>query len=214
MVQRRIDGLLIASARGDHRYLKREMEHGMAIVFFDRPSVRLAADAVLLDNERGARDAVEYLLANGHRRIALLSDVGDTRFTARQRLAGYRAALDAAGVDIDELIIRYDLLDPHTTRDTVLDMLTATSPPTAFFATNNRTAIGAAEALADRSDIGLVGFDDFELAAALRRPVTVVSYDVADMARQATELLFERLAGRRSKPEQRIVPTSLIIRDT
>lgn len=214
LVQRRIDGLLIASARGDHRFLKREIEHGMAIVFFDRPAVRLAADAVLLDNEQGARDAVDYLLAEGHRRVALLSDLSDTRFTARQRLAGYRSALDSAGVDFDDRIVRFDLQDPHITRDTVVEMCAASNPPTAFFATNNRTAVGAAEALADRPDIGLVGFDDFELAAALRRPVTVISYDIADMANQATELLFERLAGRRSKPEQRVIPTSLIIRET
>ncbi len=214
LVQRRIDGLLIASARRDHRYLKREIEHGMAVVFFDRPPVRLAADAVLLDNEQGAYDAVGHLVASGHRRIALLSDTPIDAFTARERFAGYRSALLGAGVEPDDDIWRFGLHDPERTRDTVIEMLAGPSPPTAFFATNNRTAVGAAEALADRPEIGLVGFDDFELASALRRPVTVISYDTTEIAQQATELLFERLAGLRSKPARRTIRTRLIVRGT
>ena len=61
--------------------------------------------------------------------------------------------------------------------------------------------------LADRTDIGLVGFDDFELADRLRRPVTVVAYDAADLAGQAVDLLFARLAGSDARPVRRIVPT-------
>ncbi len=83
-----------------------------------------------------------------------------------------------------------------------------------LFATNNRTAVGAAEALADRPEIGLVGFDDFELAGALRRPVTVVDFDTDEMARHAAEMLFGRLTGNRGKPETRTVPPRLVIRST
>ena len=214
LVRRRIDGLLIASARQDHQFLKREIEHGMAVVFFDRPPMRLAADAVLLEDEVGARLAVEHLLAAGHRRIALISDVTTDVYTAWQRLAGYAAALAGAGIGVDERLTRFGLHAPNRARDAVAEMLAAPSPPTAFFATNNRTAVGAAELLADRPEIGLVGCDDFELAAALRRPVTVVAFDVDEVARHATELLFERLAGRRGKPERRWVSPTLIVRST
>ena len=93
-------------------------------------------------------------------------------------------------------------------------MLALTEPPTAFFATNNRTAVGAASVLADRVDIGLVGFDDFELAESLRRAVTVVAYDAADLAGQAVDLLFARLAGFDARPVRRIVPTRLVVRAT
>lgn len=214
LVQRRIDGLLIASARRDHRFLRREIDHGMAIVFYDRPPVRLAADAVLLDNVQGARAAVEHLLGAGHRRIALLSDTPGDAFTAQERHHGYHLALGQAGIDGDERIARFGLHDPARTRAVVAELLDDADPPTALFATNNRTAVGAAEAILDRPDVGLVGFDDFELAAALRRPVTVVSYDTSAMAEQASDLLFSRLAGRRSRPEVRRIPTRLVVRDT
>ena len=65
LVQRRIDGLVIASAQHHHRFLKREIDHGMAVVFFDRPPVGLSADTVLLEDQHGARMAVEHLLDNG-----------------------------------------------------------------------------------------------------------------------------------------------------
>ena len=214
LVQRRIDGLLIASARADHHFLKREMDHGMAIVFFDRPPVRLAADVVLLEDELGARLAIDHLLGAGHRRIALLSDVSADVYTARQRHAGYCSALRAARIKVDERIIRFELHDPDGTRDAVAELLAGPRPPTAFFATNNRTAVGAAEALADRPEIGLVGFDDFELAGALRRPVTVVAFDTDEMARHAAEMLFGRLTGNRGKPEVRTVPPRLVVRST
>ena len=214
LVRRRIDGLLIASARQDHQFLKREIDHGMAVVFFDRPPVRLAADAVLLEDERGAHLAVEHLLAAGHRRIALISDVSLDVYTARQRFSGYRAALADAGIPVVDELTRFGLHHPTRARDAVVEMLEADAAPTAFFATNNRTAVGAAEALADRPEIGLIGCDDFELASALRRPVTVVAFDVDEIARHATELLFERLAGRRGKPQRRWVPPNLIVRST
>ena len=213
LVQRRIDGLLIASARHDHQFLKREMDHGMAVVFFDRPPVRLAADAVLLEDERGARLAVEHLLADGHRRIALLSDVPPDVYTARQRYAGYTAALHDAGIKVDERITRFGLHNPaQHPGNRHRDCSGGASPPTAFFATNNRTAVGAAEALADRPEVGLVGVDDFELASALRRPITVIAYDTDEMARHAAEMLFARLTGNDAKPERRWVAPRLVVR--
>ena len=215
LVRRRIDGLLIASARQDHQFLKREIEHGMAVVFFDRPPMRLAADAVLLEDEVGARLAVEHLLAAGHRRIALISDVTTDVYTAAAAAGRVRRRVRPAPASASTNGSHGSGCTHRTgARDAVAEMLAAPSPPTAFFATNNRTAVGAAELLADRPEIGLVGCDDFELAAALRRPVTVVAFDVDEIARHATELLFERLAGRRGKPERRWVSPTLIVRST
>jgi LacI family transcriptional regulator len=214
LIQRRVDGLILASARRDHRFLKRETELFTSIVFLDRPPVRLAADAVLLDNYRGARLAVDHLLAAWHRRIAFLSDPPLDMYTAAERFRGYEEALRDAGVSLDRSIVASRLHAPGSAAVDVARFIGSPNPPTAFFATNNRTAVGAANALADRPDVGLVGFDDIELAEALRRPVTVVSYDLQQLARSAADLLFERLDGFDGKPRRVIIPTSLIARDT
>ncbi len=214
LIQRRVDGLILASARRDHRYLRKETELFTSIVFLDRPPRRLAADAVLLDNRRGAILAVNHLIAGGHRSIAFLSDPPPGMYTADERFAGYREAIDHAGLAVDDRFVAFGLHAPGSATSHVRSFLEADDPPTAFFATNNRTAVGAAKALVDRPDVGLVGFDEIELAEALRRPVTVVSYDLGAMARAAADLLFERLDGYDGKPRRVIIPTSLTIRDT
>src|SRR3954469_6085236 len=73
-VARRVDGLIIAPAGHDHRYLERERAAGVPLVFVDRPASWLEADSVVSDNAGGSAVAVSHLVAAGHRRIAFLGD--------------------------------------------------------------------------------------------------------------------------------------------
>ena len=79
-----------------------------AFVYIDRPPGGFDTDTVLLDDAGGARRAVEHLLAHGHRRIACVADRSEV-YTARARVAGYEAALQAAGVELDPDLIRPEL---------------------------------------------------------------------------------------------------------
>ena len=86
LVSRRVSGLVVVPIGSDHRYLAREMRHGMAVVFVDRPPGHVRADSVLMDNAGGARAGVAHLIVAGHRRIGLsdrrpgcLHDVGALR---------------------------------------------------------------------------------------------------------------------------------------
>ncbi len=214
LFQRRVDGLMVATARRDHSFLRREQELGTVFVFIDRPPVRLRADTVLIDNYRGSVMAVKHLLDAGHRRIAFLSDPLATMYTAAERYRGYADALAESGVAVDEGLVAWGLHTPDAAAAFVSSLLESDSPPTAFFATNNRTAVGAANALADRPDVGLVGFDDIEFAEALARPVTVVTYDLEAFAKSAADMLFERLSGYDGKPRRVMVPTTLTARRT
>src|SRR5512132_1635780 len=105
LLRRSVDALLIVPAGGVLRCLLGELSSGTPVVFLDRPPRGVAADAVLLDNVGGARTAVEHLLAHGHRRIAFVGDA-PVRFTAGERLDGYRAALRDAGVAADDAPVR------------------------------------------------------------------------------------------------------------
>jgi LacI family transcriptional regulator len=89
LIARRVDGLVVVPAAGNHSYLAREIAAGLALVFVDRPPRFLDADTVLSDNLGGARAAVSHLLARGHRRVAFLGDQPEI-FTAAERLRGYR----------------------------------------------------------------------------------------------------------------------------
>jgi LacI family transcriptional regulator len=183
------------------------------VVFLDRPPAGLEADSVLLDNFGGARTAVEHLLAHGHRRIAMVGDTGDL-FTAAERLAGYRHALEAAGVPVSEELVRLGTHDAAQA-ERVVDELLALPPdrrPTALFAGNNRNAVGALRALRTTPPMALVGFDDFELADLLATPATVVRHDSHRMGAHAAALAFARLDGGDHPPRRVIVPTELVVR--
>jgi LacI family transcriptional regulator len=212
LVQRRVNGLLVVPAGRDHRYLSQEMTRGMAVVFVDRPPWRLRTDSVLVDNRGGAQAAVEHLIAHGHRRIAVVGDRLDV-YTMAERHGGYRAALAAAGIPVDQAIERFDSHDTADAERTVEELLALPEPPTAIFGCNNRMTVGAVQAIVRHPPgVALVGFDDFELAAALRTPVTVVTGDNDLMGRTAAELLLRRMDGWRGPMQRVVVPTRLIAR--
>src|SRR5438270_9118293 len=94
---RRVDGIIVVPASHDHTYLYVEQRAGTALVFVDRPAGHLDADSVASNNVGGSVEAVEHLLARGHRRIAFLGDLLSIS-TAEERLQGYSQALDLAGV--------------------------------------------------------------------------------------------------------------------
>ena len=209
---RRVDGLVIIPAGNDHRYLEPEIRAGVATVFVDRPAGRIDADVVLSDNFGGARDGVAHLVAHGHRRIGFIGDQPGIH-TAAERLRGYRAAMDEAGIAVEDAWMSLGPTDPQRVRRAAEQMLTGPDPVTAVFAGNNRVTVTVVRVLAERGhQAALVGFDDFELADLLRPGVTVVAQDAARLGRTAAERLFRRLDGASLPPEHIELPTRLITR--
>lgn len=212
LVSRRVSGLLVVPSGRDHRYLASEMRLGMAVVFVDRPPGHLRADSVLMDNAGGARAGVAHLIAAGHRRIAVLTD-DLTIYTMMKRFDGYRAALEDAGIPFDPRLVRHGCHDIVDARGATIALLESDEPPTAVFGTNNRMSVGAVTAFTSVGGrVALVGFDDFELAASLEPPVTVVRTDHEAMGRLGAELLLRRMDGWDGKPERLVLPTEIVPR--
>ena len=208
---RRVDGLLVIPAGGDHNYVN-EL-NSTPVVLIDRPAQGLKADLIVLDNAGGAREATQYLLARGHRRIAVIGNARGV-YTAAERFRGYREALEKAGVKFDPALApEGGPPDVDETEAATLEMLAQRRPATAIFALNNRATIGAIRALQSTGQrMDVVGFDDFELADMLSMPLTVVRHDPAQMGRQAAELLFSRIAGNKRPAVRRTLPVELVVR--
>jgi LacI family transcriptional regulator len=209
---RRVDGLVIIPAGDDHRYLEPELKAGVATVFVDRPAGRIDADVVLSDNFGGARNAVAHLIAHGHRRIGFIGDMPRIH-TAVERLSGYRAAMEDAGIAVADAWTSLGVTDPVRVRAAAEGMLTGPSPVTAIFTGNNRVTVTVIRVLAEHTRrVALVGFDDIELADLLQPGVTVVAQDAATLGRTAAERLFRQLDGTLLTPERIELPTRLITR--
>ena len=203
---RGVDGLIIAPAATDHGFLLRDREAGMALVFVDRPGRFIDADAVLTDNTGGAEQAVEHLIAAGHRRIAFLGDRPEIH-TAAERLRGYERAHERHGIAIDAALVRHTLTLGDSAYAATRALLLSDGPPTAIFTSQNLITIDAVRVLHElglQHRVALVGFDDVELADVVEPGLTVIAQDPAGLGRQAAALLFARLDGD-DGPSRRIV---------
>lgn len=210
MLERRVRAMLIVTSTSDHLYLEAERRLGMPVAFLDRPPETIVADTILLDNVGGVRQAVEHLLRNKHRRIGLVGDLSRLS-THRERVAGFEAAMTAAGIANWERYVRVDSHDVETAESAVRDLLALKPPPTALITTNNRITTGALRALRDVDDPpALVGFDDFDLADLLG--VTVIAHDPEKMGELGADLVISRLGGEQGPARRVLLPTRLVAR--
>jgi len=211
---RRVDGIIVVPASHDHTYLYAERRTGTALVFVDRPAAHLDADSVVADNYGGSVEAVMHLVEHGHRRIAFLGDLLTIK-TAEERLRGYLDALERAGSERDDALIRTGIRDPDDAARAVSELLALDDPPTAVFSGQNLITIGSIRALraAGRErQVALIGFDDIPLADFLDPAISVVAQDPVAIGQAAADLLFRRLDGDASPSVQHVVPVQLIAR--
>jgi LacI family transcriptional regulator len=211
---RRADGLILVPTGDDQSYLEAELRAGTAVVCIDREARNLRVDSVVATNVAGATGGVRHLVAAGHTRIAYLGDRA-TISTARDRLAGYRAALEEAGAAHDPSLVVQDLSSAALAEEAARRLLRRDDPPTAMFTAQNLVTIGAVRALHRlglQRRVAVVGFDDFLTADLLSPGITVVAQDPAAIGRRAAGLLFARMAGEGGPPTTHPVPTVLIPR--
>ncbi len=208
-------GMIVAPASdADNRHLARAAAE-MALVLIDR-DLDLACDSITVDNRGGAREAVGWLIAQGHRRIAVIHE-GPGLVTARQRLAGYHEALRAAGIAPDPSL---EGLAPSTVEhaiDATIRLFSGPQRPSALFTFDSQMTKGALLALrsmglAVPQDVSVLGFDDFDLATFTDPQITVVAQPVGQIGALAVQMLVDRLQGLDAPPRRHLFPTRLILR--
>jgi DNA-binding LacI/PurR family transcriptional regulator len=167
------------------------------------------ADTVLVDNRRGAYDAISHLLTNGYRRIGIITGPPNIT-TSKERLEGYYKALNEAGIAPDPAIIRYGSFKTDSGRVLASELLLAQPAIDALFITNNLMTLGALETLHERNirvphDIGVVGFDEMPWATLGPISLTTVTQPVYEIGSTAAMRLFQRLQNPDAFTHQEIV---------
>lgn len=210
LMQHQTDGLIIAPAHSDNSALRNVLVRAaVPVVALDRPLLNSSVPFVVADNFAGAQLATQHLIGHGCRRIACITGE-DKLYTIRERIKGYRQAVEAAGLPVilDTSITNY-LSVEHALRT----LLNSASPPDAIFTLKNSTTINAFEAMqsmgvAMPDSMALVGYDDFELAQTVRPSITVIRQPIEEIGRMAAEILFEELMrhGNRSRAAERSGP--------
>ena len=173
-----------------------------------------AFTSVVPDEAKAGFAATQTLLELGHRRVALLNLRHGT-VAAEQRQAGYEQALAEHGVELDKKLVRYGDWTASGGYLHTLAVMQLPEPPSALFCANDRTAMGAYDALRELNlripeDVSVVGFDDQEVIAAYLRPaLTTMALPHYEMGRWAVNAL---LAGQEQKPVQAKLECPLVPR--
>ena len=219
-----VDGFVAIGLSEEHPEVGQIRRAGLPIVLVDSAAFPEHA-AVDVDDEGGARQAAEHLLALGHRDFLVVgvepptpgadSDFGGV---VGRRLAGYRAALRNAGVELPDSRV---VVGPASLDGGAACFTRAWEDglrPTAVLAMSDVMAIGAIGAagrlgLAVPADLSVVGFDDIELASHVQPPLTTVHQPVRRKGQEACRLLLAAIEGRdAARPDHRLLETRLIVR--
>jgi len=211
-----LDGAIVASTSLDDPLFSDLLQDRIPFVSIGRhPNKRV--HYVDADNVTGARMAVEHLIRQGYRRIATITGRLDT-FHGQDRLEGYRQALQAHRIQVDEsLIVEGDFAE-RSGRVGMQRLLP--DSPDAVFVASDMMAIGALKALRQAGwqvphDVALVGFDDIPAASVIEPALTTVRQPIERMGSMAVDLLLSVLenSSEEEAPAHRIIlPTELVVR--
>jgi LacI family transcriptional regulator len=174
--------------------------------------------AVISTNRDGALQAMTFLTDLGHRRIGFITGRLEL-VSANRRLQGYKDGLAAAGIPLDEALIQVGDYTTGTAAQCSRVLLSLDNPPTAIFASNDMSAMGAYQAAEEAGlripeDLSVVGFDDLREAVFLNPALTTVSQFVPDMGYIATQMVVRLVKGETLESNLRKFPTQLMERDS
>jgi LacI family transcriptional regulator len=214
LLERRVDGLLVAPASThDGRHLREARHAGSPVVLVDRRVRRSGLDTVLVDGTAAARNAVGHLVAAGHQRIGVVTGDGvaadgtgglDLKSvsisTTSDRLLGYAQALAEGGLAVEPDLVRGGDFHVASARERAADLLAPSTRPTAVFATDSVLALGVLLALRDLGlrcpdDVSVVTFDDPPWASVVRPRLSVMAQPAYDLGATAARRLVARLGG-------------------
>lgn len=173
-------------------------------------------DIVHSDDQHGMAEAVRHLLSEGHRRIGFINGVSASG-PAPRRLAGYRLALDEAGIPPDPELVVVTSFSRTGGLEGATALLALPEPPTAVVCANDLIAIGVLDVARSTGrrvpeDLAVTGFDDIEAAALVSPPLTTVLNPAAELGHACARLLLDRMTGEYDSVPRRIVIANTLVR--
>lgn len=194
-----VDGIILMPVSDLGEHIIQSIGGEIPIVQIDRLVKDVKLDGVISDNVNGAYNALENIIMMGHRRVGVIAGQNNI-YTARERLEGYLRAMRDYNVEADEDLIVYTNFDKAGGEKAVEMLMTLKEPPTAIFASNYYTTLGAVKALSKMGikigeDISLFGYDQAELSEVLNPPLSVVVQPMDEIGHKAAELLIKRIKG-------------------
>lgn len=210
-----LDGVVVTANDLDDPLVDGLLASSLPTVLVGHRKADRTASYVDVDNVHAADAMTAHLISIGRTRIGYITG-SPHNVAAVDRLAGYRRAMERAGLAAEDLIVEGDFNAPSgvTGAATLLER-----GVDAIFCANDATALGALETIHARGirvpeDVALAGFDDLEFAAHLDPPLTTVRQGVREQGAEAVSNLFQLIEDRSGSPRRVLLPTELVIRQS
>lgn len=221
IIAKRIDGVAISTVSKSSSHLQAVINRDIPVVLLDRDIDDLDVDVVCGDSYQGAVDLVNHLIGLGHRRIAIIT--GPVHLsTSRERVEGYKQALNNANISIDNNLIKIDKKSEGYSSKRAYEMakelLELPELPSAIFVGNNFMAIKVYQALIEENlkvpdDIAIVCFDDLNFMYEIEPFFTTMRQPAFTMGKMAAEILVNKIEGKYENNKQKVkLQPELVIR--
>jgi DNA-binding LacI/PurR family transcriptional regulator len=217
MQAERVAGLIISPTNVNEDFTELR-QLGIPVILLDRRTDKFETDAVTIDNVGGAYLAVKHLVDLGYERIGTIG--GSPHLTTgRERYEGYRKALNAAGLKIDEKLVKIGDFKTDSGYQLASELINLPRPPQAIFVANNLMTLGALRVLRENNvrvpqDVALVGFDDMPWSSELCPPLTAISQPTYELGQETVHLLLRRLANPDAPIRTVTLQPRLIVRES
>ena len=216
----RVDGFVLSSVNYNDARIAFLIERKFPFVAFGRSHPELDFPYVDVDGYAGLHEAMQYLLARGHQRIAVIGWPEDSR-VGNERMRGYYESMETAGLTIcPEWIERgegtFEFGREAASRLLSLD---GANRPTAIVNLNDTQAIGALHAAREHGvevgrDIAIIGFDDAPMSQYLFPALTTVRQPIHEAGRKCVEILVSLMKGEEPLERHVLLTPNLVLRSS
>lgn len=219
MESRRVDGLIMATARREYPVLEYLIEQEVPLVLVNRTASQSLVSSVAVDDHAGLGLIVEHLVALGHTRIAHIAGTSSVS-TGIDRRNAFNEWMAQSGLTVDdELTVEATWFTEHNGEEAATRLLERDVPFSAVAAANDLLALGCYSALRKRglsvpSDVSVTGYNDAAFAHAFMPPLTTVRVPAYEMGFRAGELLLRAIRETEPSVEEVRLQPSLVVRES
>lgn len=214
LMSKKVDGIIVVPVARTSGFLKPADQAGIPFVLMDRSFDDAEFDCVRINNRLAAYRAVNLLIANNHKKIAVISS-NESVYTGNERYLGYEDAMKQAGYDLPKQYIKKGAHAIEYGYKSMKTLMALRDRPTAVFMSNYENTLGAVMAVNEMGllcpeDVSMIGFDDMILSHVVKPRMYMVVQPMKEMSERAVDILLKRIESKDSYLPMEVVMSTII----
>ncbi len=214
LMGKKVDGMIIVPVARNSNFLKPAKQANIPIVLMDRSFNDVELDCVKINNRLAAYRAVNILIANNHKKIAVISS-DESVYTGYERYLGYTDAMKEAGYEISKTYVKKGTHAIEYGYQSMKSLLALKDRPTAVFMSNYEITLGAVMAVNEMGvlcpeEISMIGFDDLILSHVVKPKMFMVVQPMKEMSERAVDILLKRINSKEASLPMEVVMSTIV----